>query len=81
MSLDISAAIEDGLFRLPTRVAAILFVAYVVVGALSTITAQTLGVAVQEWLQGVFSAASNAPPLPVRCLPARRVRGRRWHST
>ncbi|GAB6862038.1 hypothetical protein ACFR97_03535 [Haloplanus litoreus] len=62
MSLDISAAIEDGLFRLPTRVAAILFVAYVVVGALSTITAQTLGVAVQEWLQGVFSAASNAPP-------------------
>jgi hypothetical protein len=61
MPLDISAAIEDGLFRLPTRVAAVLLAAYVVVGALSTVTAQTLGLAIQEWLRSALSA-SNAPP-------------------
>ena len=44
MSLDVPAAIEDGLSRLPTRVAAVLFVAYLVVGVTSTITGQTLGV-------------------------------------
>jgi hypothetical protein len=62
MSLDIPAAIEDGLARLPTRVAAILFVAYLVVGALSTVAAQTLGLAVQETLRRTFQGSNAVPP-------------------
>ncbi|WP_251343748.1 hypothetical protein [Haloplanus halophilus] len=61
MSLDIPAAIEDGLSRLPTRVAAILFVAYLVVGVLSTVASQTVGLAVMERLQAMLDPA-NAPP-------------------
>lgn len=56
MTLDIPAAIEDGLSRLPTRVAAILFVAYLVVGVLSTVTAQTLGAAFTDWLGSAVPA-------------------------
>jgi hypothetical protein len=58
MTLDIPAAIEDGLARLPTRVAAILFVAYLAVGALSTITSQTLGAAFQDWVRDAVPAAN-----------------------
>lgn len=59
MTLDIPAAIEDGLSRLPTRVAAILLVGYLVVGALSTVAAQTLGAAFNEWLSGMVPAGGS----------------------
>jgi hypothetical protein len=64
MSLDIPAAIEDGLTRLFTRVAAILLVAYLVVGATSTVVGQTLGLAVLEWVQEAVLAGSSASVSP-----------------
>ncbi|MFB6196006.1 MAG: hypothetical protein ABEI80_07520 [Haloplanus sp.] len=64
MSLDIPAAIENGLARVPTRVAAILLVLYLVVGALSTVTSSTLGVVITEAIQGMMPAADPATPTP-----------------
>ncbi|MFB6102612.1 MAG: hypothetical protein ABEJ73_08615 [Haloplanus sp.] len=75
MSLDIPAALEDGFSRALTRVAAILVVVYLVVGAISTVTTQTLAVAVTDALQladsttgagmppGAGSGAGGASPL------------------
>ncbi|WP_338742197.1 hypothetical protein [Haloplanus salilacus] len=60
MSLDVAAAIEDGLGRLPTRVAALLGVAYLAVGVSSTVTSQTLALAVTDALRAVAPAASTA---------------------
>jgi len=64
MTLDIPAAIEDGLTRLPTRVAAILFVAYLVIGVLSTVTAQTLGAAFTDWLGSAAPTQPGAGGMP-----------------
>ena len=62
MSLDIPAALEDGFMRLPTRVAGLLFVAYLIIGIVSTVAAQTLSVAVMETIQQSMAAGGNAPP-------------------
>lgn len=64
MSLDIPAALEDGLSRIPTRVAAILFAAYLAVGVISTVTAQTLSLAVVDALQTTIPADATAPTAP-----------------
>jgi hypothetical protein len=67
MSLDIPAVLEDGLSRLPTRVAAILFAAYLAIGLVSTVTAQTLGLAVTDALQASLpsdAAAQTTPGTP-----------------
>jgi hypothetical protein len=64
MSLDIPAALEDGLSRIPTRVAAILFAAYLAVGAISTVAAQTLSLAVVDALQTTVPAGATAPTMP-----------------
>ena len=64
MSLDIPAALENGLSRIPTRVAAILFVAYLAVGAISTVAAQTLSLAVVDALQTAVPADATAPTTP-----------------
>jgi hypothetical protein len=69
MTLDIPAAIEDGLSRLLTRVAAILLVAYLVVGVTSTITGQTLGLALLEWLRETV-LANGAAGMPPEATPA-----------
>jgi hypothetical protein len=60
MSLDVPAAIEDGLGRLATRVAALLVVAYLVIGVTSTVTSQTLALAVTDALRAVAPSASAA---------------------
>ena len=62
MSLDIPAALEDGLSRIPTRVAAVLFVAYLAIGAISTVTAQTLSRAVMEAIRGSLPPDAATPP-------------------
>lgn len=64
MSLDIPAVLEDGFSRLPTRVAAILFVAYLAIGLVSTVTAQTLSLAVVGALQTTIPADATAPTTP-----------------
>jgi hypothetical protein len=64
MSLDIPAALESGLSRIPTRVAAILFVAYLAVGAVSTVAAQTLSLAVVDAMQTAVPADATAPTSP-----------------
>lgn len=63
MSLDIPAALEDGFSRLPTRVAGLLLVAYLVVGVISTVTAQTLSLAVMDALQSSMPADATAPSM------------------
>jgi len=65
MSLDIPAALEDGLSRIPTRVAAILLAAYLAIGAMSTVAAQTLSLAVMNAVQGSLpSDAATTPTAP-----------------
>jgi hypothetical protein len=64
MSLDIPAALEDGLARLPTRVAAMLFAAYLVIGATSTVAGGTLSRAVLEALRTTIPADATAPTTP-----------------
>jgi hypothetical protein len=64
MSLDIPAALEDGLARLPTRVAAMLFVAYLAIGAISTVAGSTLSRAVVDALQTTIPADATAPTTP-----------------
>jgi len=64
MPLDIPAALEDGLARLPTRVAAILFAAYLAIGAISTVTGSTLSRAVVDALQTTIPADATAPTTP-----------------
>jgi hypothetical protein len=64
MSLDIPAAFEDGLTRLPTRVAAVLFAAYLAVGVASTVAAQTLSRAIVGALQTTIPADATAPAAP-----------------
>jgi len=62
MSLDIPAALEDGFSRLLTRVAGLLLVAYLVVGVISTVTAQTLSLAVMGALQSSLPSDAATPP-------------------
>jgi hypothetical protein len=64
MSLDIPAALTDGLSRIPTRVAATLFAAYLAVGAISTVAAQTLSLAVVDALRTTVPADATAPATP-----------------
>jgi len=65
MSLDIPAALEDGFSRLLTRVAGYLLVAYLVIGVISTVTAQTLSTAVMDSLQSTLPAdAATTPTTP-----------------
>jgi hypothetical protein len=64
MSLDIPAALEDGLSRLPTRVAGLLLVAYLAIGAISTVTAQTLSFAVMDALRESFPDAAAPSTTP-----------------
>lgn len=64
MSLDIPAALEDGLSRLPTRVAGLLLVAYLAVGAISTVTAQTLSFAVMDALRESLPSGAAPPTTP-----------------
>jgi hypothetical protein len=65
MSLDIPAVLTDGLARLPTRVAAVLFAAYLAIGAISTVTAQTLSLAVIGAVQSSLPAdAATTPTTP-----------------
>jgi hypothetical protein len=60
MSLDVVAAIQDALARLPTRVGAVLAGLYLLVAALSTVAAQTLALAVARAMQRLAPAAT--PP-------------------
>lgn len=60
MSLDVPAAIEDGLRRVPTRIALLLVVAYLAVGVSSTVTSQTLALAFTDALQSLAPEASSA---------------------
>lgn len=62
MSLDIPAALEDGFSRLLTRVAGLLLVAYLVIGVISTVAAQTLSLAVTDALQSSFPSDAAATP-------------------
>jgi len=62
MSLDIPAVLEDGLARLPTRVAGLLLVAYLAVGVVSTVAAQTLSLAVVNSLQDSLPSDAAATP-------------------
>ncbi|MFB6257043.1 MAG: hypothetical protein ABEH58_10030, partial [Haloplanus sp.] len=64
MSLDIPAAIESGLARLRTRVAAILFAAYLAIGTISTVSGSTLGRAVVDALQTTIPADATMPTTP-----------------
>jgi|GEM_PF-823185 len=65
MSLDVPAAIQNGLARIPTRVAAILLAAYLAIGAVSTVTAQTLSSAVFDAVRtSLPSDAATAPTTP-----------------
>jgi len=61
MSLDIPAALEDGFARIPTRVAAILFAAYLGIGVVSTVAAQTLSLAVMDAIQASLPADATSP--------------------
>ncbi|AZH25371.1 hypothetical protein [Haloplanus aerogenes] len=65
MSLDIPAVLEDGFSRLLTRVAGLLLVAYLVVGVISTVTAQTLSLAVFDAFRSSLpSDAATTPTTP-----------------
>ncbi|WP_435067227.1 hypothetical protein [Haloplanus sp. C73] len=64
MSLDIPAALENGFMRIPTRVAGLLFVAFLVVGIASTVTAQTLSLAVMDAIQQSMEPGAAPPTTP-----------------
>lgn len=62
MSLDVAAAVRDGLARLPTRVAGVLVAAYLLLGVASTVAAGTLARAVLASLPTAESAPTALPP-------------------
>jgi len=61
MSLDVAAALENGFSRIPTRVAGLLFVAYLAIGIVSSVAAETLRVAAMDAQQPDAALTPTTP--------------------